>query len=137
MNKKLLRDCLRIAREKHSHHPEKEIGNFLHTSFVIFEGKIVSCGHNRSHAPAVHMGYASRLADSLHPPKTHSEISAWKKARGLMYGKSFQMVNIRLNDAGDPKISEPCAVCAGLLPILGCSGIYYTNGIDGWSKLIP
>lgn len=136
MNKKLLRECLRIAKEKLPRHPEKEVGRFFHTSFVVAEGKIISCGHNRSHAPVIHMGYAARLTDDLNPPKTHSEISAWQKVKGMVGNCQFQMVNVRLNSQGEVKISEPCEVCSKLLPILGCSSIYYTNTLGGWSKIV-
>jgi tRNA(Arg) A34 adenosine deaminase TadA len=137
VNKKLLRDALRIAREKLPRHPEKGIGAFLHTSFIVLEGKIVSYGFNRSHEPAVHLGYGSRLTDKDQPPKTHAEMTAWTKARGLIGNRRFHILNVRLNRDGAVKMSEPCPVCAQLFPILGCCGFYYTNTLGGWSKLVP
>lgn len=136
MNKKILRECLRIAKEKNHRHPEKENGKFFHTSFVIHDGTIICSGYNRSHTPVIHMGYAARMRDDSASPKTHSEITAWKRGREIIGDQSFQMVNIRLNNHGECKISEPCQVCAYLLPILGCTGVYYTNTIGGWSKLV-
>jgi hypothetical protein len=131
MKNTILRDCLRISREKLSRHPEKD--HWIHYSFVIQNNKIVEYGYNHNAEPPVFMGYNQRLSWSK--AKTHSEFSAWKAAKGLLNpNKSFDMVNIRLNTAGDERNSMPCKCCYAFLSEVGCNSVHFSTNC-GFAKL--
>jgi len=99
MRKSLLRDCLRIAKDKNGGHPET---HFRHFTFIIQGNKLVEYGYNRSHTALVRYGYPAWS-------KVHSENTAYKKAKGLLNKDiPFEAVNIRLTKSGKLKLSQPC-----------------------------
>lgn len=119
MKATILRECVRIAREKNL----KRSGNFRHFSFVIQRNKIVEYGMNVGRAkPPIHFGYPEKAG-------IHSETFAYKRAKGLLNGESFEMVNIRLNRSGDLKLSKPCPCCYALLQDVGCVAVWFS--VDG------
>lgn len=131
MKKSLLNLALKIAKKKLSHHPEKD--HFSHYSFVVQEDKILGFGMNHVGLPPVHYGYG-RDEDDAYLPKTHSEISAWKKIRGILdKRKPFTVINIRLNRKGEVRKSKPCRVCLDILNSLGCNKVYFTGGDNDFS----
>lgn len=134
MKKKLLHECLRVSLETLEKHPQKD---FKHWSFIIQENKVVEWGVNMNGVPPVHFGYHSQLeCPDGHPPKSHAEFVAWRKARGLLNGEPFECVNVRLNRRGETRISKPCECCYNFLKSLGCSNFWFTTEY-GWSKIIP
>lgn len=133
MKKTILRDALRIAREKLATH--RQLDYFPHYAFIVQGNKIVEWGTNTEAEPPKHLGYHKRLssADDA-PPKTHAEFNAWKKARGVLDPtKPFECVNIRLNKSGDLKLSAPCSCCQSFLDEMGCKSVYFTTE-HGWAK---
>jgi tRNA(Arg) A34 adenosine deaminase TadA len=135
MKTTLLREALRHAEEKRLNHPQINDGAYLHYSYVVLDGTIIGMGYNTSVEPPRYTGYHTKVDSGL-PCKSHSEWNAWKRTRGLLCNRSFELINVRLTKAGIPRLSEPCRICANLLPDLGCTAFYYTNGIDGWSRLV-
>jgi hypothetical protein len=134
--KKLLSEAYRIAVEKVDRHPMKGI-SFLHYSFIVADNQIIEWGTNSHHEPEKHWGYDARNKawDKSFQGTTHSELAAFKSARGLLKGNPFSMINIRLGARNNLKISAPCDVCMGWLPVVGCQKIWFSvNG--GWAKLV-
>jgi hypothetical protein len=126
MRKLLLRDCLRIAKDKNSGHPEK---TFRHFTFIIQGNKLVEYGYNRTHDPLTQYGYPSWS-------KVHSENTAYKKAKGLLNKDiPFEAVNIRLTKGGKLKLSQPCPCCFNYLKTCGCHSIYFST-TTGFAKLV-
>jgi hypothetical protein len=142
MKKTLLREALRIAREKLCNHPKlKETAKrsmFIHYSFVVQDNKIVEYGYNRSEKePPKTFGYHDRFGgNDWYIPGTHSEVDAYRKAKGLMNkNKPFEIINIRLNRQGEIRLSAPCKCCHQLLQEFGCKTFYYTTDV-GMSKIV-
>lgn len=126
--KTILRECLRIAREKNKFNLEQ---SFLHHTFIIQHNKIIEYAVNRTHVPPVHFGYARKISGAL--PKLHAEVSAYRRAKALIKG-AFVCVNIRLNRAGKLKLSAPCECCARLLAAFGCRHVWFTTDA-GWAQM--
>src|SRR4051812_15473268 len=98
MRKSLVKAALRIAIRKLSGHPE--LANFLHYSFVVRDNQIVEWATNARQEPPRHYGY-HRRCDASFRPKFHSEVRAYRRARGLIgTGADFEMINIRLTRSG-------------------------------------
>jgi len=129
MNKKLLSLALSIAEERLEKHPEFSLRGFIHFSFIIHSGKIFSVGWNRSGMNPPQYGYRKHS-------KIHSEVDAWRKARGLLKGDTFDIINIRLNRFGEFRNSKPCENCLYLLQELGCTSFSYTTNTPGQFKTI-
>jgi hypothetical protein len=128
MKKSILDEALAISRRNKSKHPELE--HFLHYSFIIQENKIVEFGLNNKGVPHRHYGYHDRIKDHRYSPKTHSEIAAYRKARGILdKRKNFQIVNVRINKAGDVRNSKPCSCCYAIMKALGCSRFFYSSDV--------
>lgn len=128
MKKSLYNEVLAIARRNITKH--REYGHFLHYSFIIQGNQIVEWGTNNKRVPAIHNGYHDRIRDLDFSPKTHSEVDAWKKASGILDNRrSFQMINIRLNKAGEIRNSKPCECCFEILKAMGCSKFYYSSSV--------
>lgn len=128
MKKSLFNETLAIARRGIPKHGE--YNHFLHFSFVIQSNKIIDWGMNNKRIPAIHNGYHNRINDLSYSPKTHSEVDAWKKAKGLLdKKKSFNLINIRLNKKGEIRNSRPCECCFEILKAMGCSKFYYSSSV--------
>ncbi len=121
MKKILLLQSLQIAKKKLPQHNQDR---FLHWSFIVQRNKILDYGTNCNLVPPVHQGY-----HQLKPtPKTHSEVRAYHKARGLLdHSLPWEMINIRLNNRGLERNSSPCCCCYSILKDLGCSGFYFST----------
>lgn len=131
MRKSLLTEALSLAFAKKDSHPEYR--HYIHFSFVVQRNKIVEMGRNNVAEPARHYGYHSRLQTGL--PKTHSEVDAYRKARGLLDRGGFEIINIRLSRRGLLRISKPCPHCYEILKSLGCSRFYFSDNI-GFSCIL-
>ena len=129
MKSSLLREALRISLETLPKNRQK----FKHWSFVVQGGKIVESGTNCNEVPPIHYGYHDRIEGNN--PKIHSEIRAWRKARGLLdKSQSFEIINVRLNSRGEWRNSRPCAVCQDIMGAVGCCKVWFTTD-KGWKSL--
>lgn len=124
MTKKLLTQALQIAHKEHTTHPEWR--HFMHWTFVIADGKIVEWATNKKGQPERHFGYHSNA-------KVHSELFAYRKARGLLKER-FEIVNVRINRQGELKIAAPCGVCREWLTAVGCERAWFTLTEGGWGR---
>jgi tRNA(Arg) A34 adenosine deaminase TadA len=132
-SKKLITIAEDIAiKNIHKHPLFYEQGRKLHFSFIVADGCIIEWGCNMAHTPPVHMGYAKRINNN--EPKLHSELVAYKKAKGLLRS-NFEIINVRFNRAGKLRISMPCSVCYSILKGLGCKTFYFSNADGGYGKL--
>lgn len=131
MKKSLLNNAMKIAQEKLHTHPQ--LSNFPHYSFVIQNNQIIEWAPNTAMEPPRHYGY-HRTNDTGFKPKYHSETLAYKRARGLISEKDFEMINIRLNKKGEIRLSKPCKPCFELMSALGCRYFYYSSEV-GFLKL--
>jgi hypothetical protein len=119
MTNKLLDVCLTVAKHYLPKHSRKD--GYKHFSFVIQNDKLVEWGTNKSGPPLKYNGYDQHCM-------IHSENLAYKRARGLLdKNKYFEVINIRLNIAGNLKISKPCPCCSVFLKNLGCKTIWYSQ----------
>jgi hypothetical protein len=125
MKSRLLTQALQTAQESRANHPEW--GSFMHWTFVIQQNQLVASGVNRTGNAPPEYGY-----DPIND-KLHSELVAYKKARGLLIPSPWSIINVRLNKDGSPKISAPCRICANWLPLVGCSKVWFTTP-SGWAS---
>ncbi len=82
-----------------------------HVSLIIRKGQVVSLGTNtrRTHPMAKKLGYRF--------DEVHSELDALLRYKGPKDG--LTLVNYRMNQFGDLRMSKPCCLC---LP--WCSAIF-------------
>ena len=123
MKSTILKECVRIAKEKNKFKHIKE--PFRHFSFIIQRNTIIEWGTNRrSGSPPIFFGYP------LHS-MIHSELDAYNKARGLLeHNKDFEIVNIRLNKRGKLRLSKPCEYCYAFMKAKGASCVWFSTDID-------
>lgn len=136
MRKRLLVESLRLANKSLANHPMKDMG-FTHFSFVVLDNKIVEMGMNNYRVPNKHWGYDTRYKgwDSNFIARTHSELDAYRRAKGLIKNQEWDLINIRLNSQGEMKNSCPCSVCSSWLTGgINCNRIFFTTDA-GWAKL--
>lgn len=131
MKKSLLDHALKIARDKLGSHPQ--LAHFPHYSFVVQNNQIVEWALNTTLEPPRHYGY-HRSDDESFRPKYHSETLAYRRARGLIGDKDFEIINIRLNKAGAVRLSRPCKPCYELMSVLGCRCFYYSSEVGFLKK---
>lgn len=124
MKKRILLECLRMAKQHVPNHPEWDA--FKHYSFIVQRNIIVEWGVNRTAEPLI--GYP-------HYGKLHSECDAYFKARGLLNDGPFKVVNLRLNKTKDLRMSRPCACCQNFLKRLGCTEVWFSTD-SAWAKLL-
>lgn len=125
MTHKVLNECIRLARSHYRKHPQW--GGFLHYSFVISGREIVETGINLSGSPPAQFGYHDRA-------KLHSEFVAYRKAKGLLKGAPFDLVNVRFNRSGNFKMCAPCETCRGWLGAVGCQRVWFTLDGGEWAR---
>lgn len=117
--KKILRECIRLAREKTKSHNKKV--RHRHFSFVIQGKKILARGVNIPSNPPKELGFSNHQG-------IHSEIDAYRKAKGILdHEKSFTIVNIRINKRGILRNSMPCKQCYDFLKYCGAHVIYFST----------
>lgn len=129
MKKSLLKESLRIAREKNrpGNHPRWGTGK-QHFTFIVQDNKLVEWGVNRDGDSLVHLGYE-------HFSDIHSETDAYRKAKGVLdKSKPFDVINIRLNNQNETRMSKPCKCCNNFLITLGVRHIWYTTR-QGFQRL--
>ena len=139
MNKKLLGQCVQIARTNLPRHPE--LGYYPHYSFIVQKNTLVDWGTNNREGvpPFLFKMYESRVFDNHGIPKLHSEVNAYRKVRNAIglfdRDKSFEVVNIRLNAKADLRLSAPCKCCSNFLKTVGCGCVYFSTGIGEFAKV--
>jgi len=128
MNSKLIVSAIRISRERLKNHPEFLFKGYIHFSFLILRGKLIAIGLNHRGNNPIQYGYPTY-------GKIHSEIDSYRKAKGLLKGDSFSLINIRLGRRGILRNSKPCLFCQNLLKELNCKEICYSTerGFDSLS----
>ena len=116
-----IRDCMGQALRHLPRHPEYELHGYIHYSFIIQAGRILSMGINRRAEPEEWFGYPDNSS-------MHSEYVAWTKAKSMINANiSFQVVNFRLNRQGEMRNSKPCGCCMQFLKNLGCDKVWFTT----------
>jgi tRNA(Arg) A34 adenosine deaminase TadA len=128
---RILDECLRIARRKNSTHPLRRQGwKYIHWSFVVQDGKILSVGVNRN------AGIEVMLPGLRDGKKIHAEQDAYRRVEEgknrLQLQRKWYMVNVRLNRKGEVRNSDPCYRCRYLLMWLGIDRIIFTID-EGWA----
>ena len=128
MKKKILRECLEIAKSNNnSNHPQWEC--YHHFSFIVQRNKIVGMGTNRMASSLTFLGYQPYS-------KMHSETDVYFKVKGIMAKNcDFEVVNIRLTKTFMIKSSEPCKCCFAFLNNMGCKRIWFTTNTGNFAHI--
>jgi len=130
MRKRIIKQCVAMARAKNNPDSHPEYGSFHHFSFIIQNNKILEMGMNRKGPPLEGFGYSQDFG------KIHSENDVYRKAKGIIdYQKPFDILNIRLNKNGSLRMSKPCSCCSAFLDVVGCRNIYFSTN-DGFAKVV-
>jgi tRNA(Arg) A34 adenosine deaminase TadA len=133
MKRNILNECLRLAREKHGPSHPSWGQKAVHYSFVVQDNKILEMGVNRPDAsPPLHYGYPSHS-------DIHSEIDAWRKARGILEDGKWELVNIKLSKEAPyfpTADAAPCNQCMAFLMQKGCKHFYFTTSTGWIAKVI-
>ena len=128
MQKRLLKECLRIAVAKNNPKTHPEWGSYHHFSFIVQDNKLIEWGTNHPGTPPKYLGYDKMC-------KIHSEHMAFKRAKGLLKkDQSFDIINIRLNKTNEIRMSAPCKCCYSFLRNEGCRKVWFTTNL-GWANL--
>jgi hypothetical protein len=122
MNKKVLKQCIRIAEKNNYKHPDKD--GYRHFSFVVQNDAICDWSTNTCAAPILIRGYPIY-------GKIHAEFNVWNKAKGILLKNSkFEVVNMRMTKNGGIRNSCPCLNCFKYLRNQGCYRIWFTTGLE-------
>lgn len=136
MKANILREAIRVAREKHKQHPMWNRGYNLF-SFVVEHNKLLGMGvNNRDAIVPSHYGYSKRARgwDNVEfVTCEHSELSAYRKVKGIL-GDRFELINVRLTVTDNLAMSAPCSCCCEWLKANGCRVIHFTTEA-GWAKI--
>lgn len=131
MKNSLIRETLRIAREKLPSHPQ--FFHWPHFAFIIQDNKVIEWSYNTNEEPARHLGYHTQLEGGM--AKTHAELNAYRAAKGLLNQKKpFEVINIRLSKLGNLRMSAPCKCCFTFLQTMGCSQCWFSTDV-GFAKI--
>jgi deoxycytidylate deaminase len=105
--------------------------NWKHYTFLLRRNAVMSIGWNRpfkTHPLAARFGYKFN--------SIHSELNAITKYDGRITDLSrFTLVNVRLDKAGDVRMSRPCETCQLMLAAFGVSEVWYTTNDGGFAQL--
>ena len=133
MKRSILNECLRIARGKHNPSHPGWYGKAVHYSFIVQNNKILEMGMNRGDSsPPISYGYPFYA-------EIHSEVDAWKKARGILEEGKWEIVNVKLTreTPNYPMAdSAPCKSCVSFLLKQGCKHFYFTTNSGQIAKII-
>ena len=128
MKQRLFVICTDIALANNHKHPETDA--YHHFSFIIQSNKIIEWGTNKKADALYYLGYPSYS-------KMHSEVDAYRKAKGLL-DKSipFEVLNIRLTQKTNKlRNSMPCKCCFNFLKNLGCKRVWYSTDFGVFSSI--
>jgi len=126
MKKTLIREALKIAQFELDSHPE--FSHYLHWTFIVKDNQLLEWGTNKAGAVPAFLGYNPNTA------KQHSEFVAYRRAKGLLKGEPFGIINVRLSRQGEMKNSQPCEICHNWLSLVGCNRVVFSTPL-GWAKL--
>lgn len=136
MKANLLREAIRVARDKHRHHPMFDRGYNLF-SFIVEHNKILGMGmNNRDAIVPAHYGYIKRArgwGNRDFVACEHSELNAYRKCRGIIKDR-FEIINVRLTATRNVAMSAPCSCCCDWLKANGCNVIHFTT-TSHWAKI--
>lgn len=127
MNQKTYNRLVEIARALK---PKAQTGYSFHISALFRKGKILSIGvnnYNRQHL-AHRFGeyYPTKFtASSTYRASLHSECSLAIRA-GLEDWCGCEMVNIRIDNNGNPANSKPCLNCARVVKALAPKRVFFS-----------
>lgn len=121
MKAKILTYCLHHAYTYLPKHPQYNY--YPHYSYIIQNNTLIEWGTNQEGAPPIHFGYNSQSRC----PKLHSELVAYRKARGILNNEPFDMLNIRLNRQRQLRLSAPCSACQQWLASVGCRSVWFST----------
>jgi hypothetical protein len=128
VKKSILRECLRVSREKNTEELHPEWDNFHHFSFLIWQGKILVWATNKnSGCSHIKFGYSEMS-------KTHSEFEVIRKRLWVDLSGSA-IVNVRLNKFGETRMSCPCKTCKAFVRRNGINTVYYTVDNEEFERL--
>lgn len=106
-------------------------GNFRHFTFIVRKNKVLSMGWNKgfkTHPSAKKLGYKFS--------GIHSELDAFQNLtyqyKQLIH--KCNIVNIRINNFGQIRLSKPCRHCEPWLKALNARNIYYSTN-EGFNLL--
>jgi hypothetical protein len=120
---------LDIAARNNNSLKHPEWGCYHHFSFIIQKNKILEWSTNRRGDALTFLGYEPHQ-------KIHSEVDAYKKAKGIMdRSLPFEVVNIRLTKTGRISTSEPCKCCFAFLRNLDCKSVHFTTDIGSFASI--
>jgi tRNA(Arg) A34 adenosine deaminase TadA len=123
MKRRIIEECLDIARRNNTPEKHPEWKHYHHYSFVVQHGKILDWGVNRKSHPISILGYGEHT-------KMHSETDAYFNAKGILdYSTYFEVVNIRLTNTGKIASSQPCPCCYALLKRVNCKRVWYSTNM--------
>lgn len=136
MNKRILRETLRICNRELLSHPEYNVGKWYHWTFLVQRDKIIGSATNDSGEPPKQFGYHNRGNWDDFAPKRHSEYNAVMKLKGLLLRNDpWEIVNVRINKHGELRNSCPCPCCYGFIKSMGCDKCHFTTNI-GFAKMV-
>jgi len=102
--------------------------NYKHFSFIYSNTKQLAYATNTYATPPLHLGYA-RLLDR--PPLVHSELAAYSKfshhPQYRRYRSETELINFRLNNSGEIKLSRPCVACIAFLRAMKIKKVIYSD----------
>jgi hypothetical protein len=130
MRKRTIQYCIKHALKKLEHHPADK---FLHYSFIIVNDSIISVGVNFKDSTNVPKGFGYHDLGYVYNgkvtgPTTHSEVNAYNKAKSdIKPNEPFEVLNLRFNQYGELRMSQPCKCCNNFLKALGCKCVYFST----------
>lgn len=127
MNRKLMRECLGLAKRKLSTIPAWMTAR--HFTFVFVDNKLLGYGKNRKASLPKHYGYETHCT-------RHAEIEAYRRLKGLICGKPFSILNVRMTAAQEIRNAAPCKQCYIMMKALGCQEFYFTRDDGKIERLV-
>lgn len=131
MNKRILKQCMRLAREMHTPEKHPDWGSrFNHFAFIIQDKKIIGWGFNRPSRNGAQTEYGYKEYC-----KIHAEPDSYRRNKGLIdHRKPFDVVNINIDWKGRVRMSCPCNTCFHFLYNVGCRYVFFSTP-KGFSRL--
>jgi hypothetical protein len=117
----------RIAKALKPHHQN---GKSFHVSFGYHGSKLLAIGINdysKAHRSHIFGEYKANKRGSKYQSGIHSEISMLLKL-GLEDCSHLTVVNIRIDNNGNPAISKPCVNCQAVLDQVSYKALWFHDG---------
>lgn len=105
-----------------------QTGKSFHTTFVFKGSKMVCLASNNYNKIHPHHKFtAYTKSEGNYKPSLHSEIASLIRI-GVTDCTDLTFVNIRIDNNGNPAISQPCENCARILRSVGYKYLCYYDG---------